>query len=99
MELQSLSPAAFCEWLVRERIRRFYLVWDEEAGRVRASHPAVEPLARMLEDHDERARRDAFELLADAHALGAAAARAHRARLAQRGVGVLGRSGHSSRHE
>ena len=30
--------------LGREGIRRFYLVWDEEAGRVRASHPVLEPL-------------------------------------------------------
>jgi glutamate dehydrogenase/leucine dehydrogenase len=50
MELHSLSPAAFCELLTREKVRRFYLVWDEEAGRVRASHPAVEPLARLLEE-------------------------------------------------
>ena len=49
MELQSLSPAAFCELLAREKVRRFYLVWDEEAGRVRASHPVVEPFARLFE--------------------------------------------------
>lgn len=54
MELSSLSPAAFCEMLDREGIRRFYLVWDEEAGRVRASHPILEPLARRLEEN----RRD-----------------------------------------
>ncbi len=50
MDLRSLSPAALCELLAREGIRRFYLVWDEAAGRVRASHPAVEPLARLLEE-------------------------------------------------
>ena len=50
MDLRSLSPAAFCELLAREGIRRFYLVWDGTAGRVRASHPAVEPLARLLEE-------------------------------------------------
>ena len=53
MDLQSLSPAAFCELLAREKVRRFYLVWDEEAGKVRASHPVVEPLARLL-DEDRR---------------------------------------------
>lgn len=50
MELPSLSPGALCELLARERIRRFYLVWDEEAGRVRSSHPVLEPLARLLEE-------------------------------------------------
>jgi glutamate dehydrogenase/leucine dehydrogenase len=50
MELHSLSPAALCELLAREKVRRFYLVWDEEAGRVRASHPIVEPLARLIEE-------------------------------------------------
>jgi glutamate dehydrogenase/leucine dehydrogenase len=49
MELKDLSPAAFCELLAREGIRRFYLVWDPEAERVAASHPALEPLARFLE--------------------------------------------------
>ena len=49
MELHNLSPAALCELLTRENVRRFYLVWDEEAGRVRASHPLVEPLARLFE--------------------------------------------------
>ena len=56
MDLHSLSPAAFCELLAREKVRRFYLVWDEEAGRVRASHPVVEPLARLIEDGPARLR-------------------------------------------
>lgn len=50
MEMRSLPPAAFCELLARQGIRRFFLVWDETAGRVQASHPALEPLARLLED-------------------------------------------------
>jgi len=50
MELQKLSPAELCELLVREKIRRFFLVWDEEAGRVQVSHPQLEPLARLLEE-------------------------------------------------
>jgi leucine dehydrogenase len=49
LDIQSLSPADFCDFLIREGIRRFYLVWDPESNRVLASHPAVEPLARLLE--------------------------------------------------
>jgi leucine dehydrogenase len=49
MELQDLSPAAFCDLLATEGVARFYLVWDEETGRVLASHPLVEPLARRFE--------------------------------------------------
>ena len=53
MELHTLSPADLCELLARHGIRRFFLVWDEEAGRVQASHPLLEPLARLLEE-DQR---------------------------------------------
>jgi glutamate dehydrogenase/leucine dehydrogenase len=53
-EIQDLSPAEFCNLLQREGIRRFYLVWLAEEGRVLASHPVLEPLARLL----ERDRRD-----------------------------------------
>ncbi|HVT19119.1 MAG TPA: Glu/Leu/Phe/Val dehydrogenase dimerization domain-containing protein [Thermoanaerobaculia bacterium] len=48
MRLQDMPTGAFCDFLSREGIRRFFLVWDEESGRVRASHPAVEPLALLL---------------------------------------------------
>lgn len=48
-DLKDLSPAALCDLLTGEGIRRFYLVWDEEAGSVRASHPLLAPLARLLE--------------------------------------------------
>ena len=54
MEIQDLSPAALCDLLAREGVRRFSLVWDPEGERVVASHPLVEPLARLL----ERDRRD-----------------------------------------
>jgi glutamate dehydrogenase (NAD(P)+) len=54
MDLEDLSPAAFCDLLAREGIRRCYLVWDEERGEVVASHPALAPLARLL----ARDRRD-----------------------------------------
>lgn len=50
MEIPSLSPADFCDLLAQEGIRRFYLVWDDEARGVRASHPVLEPLARLLEE-------------------------------------------------
>jgi len=59
MDLQDLSPAAFCDLLAREGIERFYLVWDADAGRVRASHPLVEPLARRFEqDHRDFDRHE-----------------------------------------
>ena len=47
-DIAQLSPADFCAWLAQRRIRRFYLVWDEEAGSVRASHPDLAPLAALL---------------------------------------------------
>jgi leucine dehydrogenase len=48
MSLLELSPAAFCGVLAAEGIRRFSLTWDEKAGEVAASHPALAPLARFL---------------------------------------------------
>ncbi len=47
-QLHLLSPSTFCQRLAALGIRRFYLVWDPEAGRVRASHEALAPLARLL---------------------------------------------------
>jgi glutamate dehydrogenase (NAD(P)+) len=49
MRLAELSPDAFCSWLLGEGIRRFFLVWDADSGRVRASHPALSELAGLLE--------------------------------------------------
>jgi len=49
-EIKDLSPADFCAWLAQAGIRLFSLVWDGEAGSVRASHPALEPLARLLRE-------------------------------------------------
>ena len=49
-ELKDQSPADFCAWLGNAGIGRFYLVWDDETGSVRASHPALKPLARFLQD-------------------------------------------------
>ncbi|HYN21472.1 MAG TPA: hypothetical protein VE078_10970, partial [Thermoanaerobaculia bacterium] len=40
----------FCAFLAREEIRRFWLVWDEESSAVLSSHPALEPLARFLQE-------------------------------------------------
>ena len=48
VELGRLSPAAFRRFLAAAGIRRFFLAWDEEAGDVRASHPELAPLARVL---------------------------------------------------
>ena len=47
-DLPALSPASFRDLLVEQGIRRFYLVWDEDQQKVLASHPLLEPLARML---------------------------------------------------
>jgi glutamate dehydrogenase/leucine dehydrogenase len=49
-DLAGLSPNAFKDFLAREGIRRFFLVWDEERREVRPSHPQLEPLARLLGD-------------------------------------------------
>jgi leucine dehydrogenase len=38
---------SFCSFLADRGIRRFWLVWD---GEVKASHPALEPLARFLQE-------------------------------------------------
>jgi len=48
MDLQTLSPADFSGLLTREGVRRFYLVWDPDAERVLASHPLLDPLARLF---------------------------------------------------
>jgi leucine dehydrogenase len=48
LELGRLSPAAFRGFLAATGIRRFFLAWDEEAKEVRASHPELAPLARLL---------------------------------------------------
>lgn len=48
MELGRLSPAAFRRLLADAGIGRFFLAWGEEAGDVRASHPELAPLARLL---------------------------------------------------
>ena len=49
-DLAGLSPKQFRDLLVDEGIRRFFLVWDEDTGQVRSSHPRLEPLARLLGD-------------------------------------------------
>jgi glutamate dehydrogenase/leucine dehydrogenase len=49
LQLTQLSPAEFCDFLTREGIRRFFLVWDEKEAKIRVSHPALAPLAEWLE--------------------------------------------------
>jgi glutamate dehydrogenase/leucine dehydrogenase len=47
-DVARLSPPDFTRFLGAEGIRRFLLVWDGSRGRVQASHPSLEPLARLL---------------------------------------------------
>lgn len=47
--MEKTSITEFCRFLEQNGIRRFFLVWDRENGRVQASHPALAPLARFLE--------------------------------------------------
>ena len=47
-DLASLNPVAFKDVLVGAGIRRFFLVWDPQHERVRASHPLREPLAHLV---------------------------------------------------
>jgi glutamate dehydrogenase/leucine dehydrogenase len=47
-ELLRMTPAAFRDLLIAHDIRRFYVIWDEARKEARASHPLLEPLARML---------------------------------------------------
>lgn len=49
-DLASLPPIEFRDYLRANGIRRFYLVWDDEQKKLRASHPQLEPLANMLGD-------------------------------------------------
>ena len=49
MTLHLLSPGDFCTFLTAAGIRRAWLAWDAAEGRVAASHPSLEPLARLLE--------------------------------------------------
>ncbi len=60
-DLAALSPNAFRDFLLHEGIRRFFLVWDDERGEVRASHPLLEPLARLVgEDRRDFDRHEGF---------------------------------------
>jgi glutamate dehydrogenase/leucine dehydrogenase len=60
-DLARISPQAFKDFLIGEGIRRFFLVWNEERGAVRASHPQLEPLARLLgEDRRDFDRHEGF---------------------------------------
>jgi glutamate dehydrogenase/leucine dehydrogenase len=48
--LTRITPKEFKDFLIGEGIRRFFLVWDDEHGDVRVSHPQLEPLARLLRE-------------------------------------------------
>ena len=47
--LEQLSPVDLVEFLRREKIRRFYLVYDPVARKVKSSHPQIQPLAEFLQ--------------------------------------------------
>lgn len=47
--LLDLTPEGLVAYLRERGIQRFALTWDDPAGRLAASHPAVEPLARAVE--------------------------------------------------
>jgi glutamate dehydrogenase (NAD(P)+) len=44
-----LGPADFVDFLRRQKIRRFYLVHDAVTGKVKSSHPQLQPLADFLQ--------------------------------------------------
>lgn len=48
-ELSEMPIDAFCELLAEEGINRFYFVWDEDSGSVRASHERLQELAEFLQ--------------------------------------------------
>jgi glutamate dehydrogenase/leucine dehydrogenase len=45
-DLVQQSPAEFISFLKKSGIRRFFIITDPRTGEIRASHPALEPLAR-----------------------------------------------------
>ncbi len=47
-DLAHLSPLDFIAFLRREKIRRFYFVYDPKDQRVRSSHPQLQPLAEFI---------------------------------------------------
>ena len=58
----SWSPGRWTEWLGEQGIRRFYFAGDADAGRVRTSHAALEPIAEFLggDRRDFRAHEGLF---------------------------------------
>jgi glutamate dehydrogenase/leucine dehydrogenase len=56
-DLLSMSIPRFLEMLRDAGIGRLYVVWDDEAGRYRASHAELEPLADAFEADDRDADR------------------------------------------
>lgn len=49
-DLIALSPAEFVDYLKQQGVQKFFLRYDAQSDRVMASHSALEPLARFLED-------------------------------------------------
>jgi glutamate dehydrogenase/leucine dehydrogenase len=60
-ELPRMTPGDFRDLLIEEKIQRFYLIWDEQQKKVRASHAMLEPLASLLtEDNRDFDRHEGF---------------------------------------
>lgn len=55
--LLNLNPRQFVEFLIKEKIRRFYLAYDQEQKVMRSSHPVLQPLAEFI----AKDRRDFME--------------------------------------
>jgi glutamate dehydrogenase/leucine dehydrogenase len=49
-DLLALSPQHFADFLRQQGLQRFYLVWNAAEGHLVASHPALEPLARAVQN-------------------------------------------------
>ncbi len=49
LAMRHLTPQAFASALLDAGLHRAFLVWDAASGSVHASHPLLDPLARLLE--------------------------------------------------
>ena len=48
MDLLKTTPQRFIEWLNKQQIRRFHFVYDKVNNELRASHPALQPVADFI---------------------------------------------------
>jgi leucine dehydrogenase len=47
-DLAGLNPLEFVDWLRREKIQRFYFVFEPKSQDIRSSHPRLQPLAEFI---------------------------------------------------